>query len=63
MTVFRGSNGMLTSQVGTAFGFGIVAVIAGTWLGAKVFNAISRDTLQRIVYVYIGVSGIVALLI
>ena len=63
MTVFRGSNGMLTRQVGTAFGFGIVAVIAGTWLGAKVFNAISRDTLQRIVYVYIGVSGIVALLI
>ncbi|MGN0214407.1 MAG: sulfite exporter TauE/SafE family protein [Muribaculaceae bacterium] len=63
MTIFRGSNGMLTHDVGNAFCFGIVAVMLGTWLGGKVFNAISRQTLQRIVYVYIGVSGVVALLI
>lgn len=63
MTAFRGSNGMLTGPVGTAFCFGIGAVVAGTWLGAKVFKIISRQTLQRIVYAYIGVSGVVALLI
>lgn len=63
MTVFRGSNGMLTGTVAQAFGFGLFAVVVGTWLGGKVFNRISRQTLQHIVYVYIGASGIVALLI
>ncbi|MGM9803054.1 MAG: sulfite exporter TauE/SafE family protein [Muribaculaceae bacterium] len=63
MTLYRYGNGMLTFHVAQGFALGVPAVLVGTVLGSKVFNKLSRPMLQRIVYVYIGVSGIMALII
>lgn len=61
MTVFRAGNGMLSLNVCKAFACGILAVALGGWLGSKVFERLSQSSLQRVVYIYIGISGIVAL--
>ena len=63
MTAFRYGNGLFTLNVGKAFACGILAVGIGAWLGSKVFSLLTQTSLQRIVYAYIGISGIVALAI
>lgn len=62
MTVFRARNGFLTKEVDTAWCYGLVAVLLGTWVGSKVFDRISTPTLRKIVYIYMGISGIIALI-
>lgn len=61
MTTFRYGNGMVTPSVIKAFACGLIAVGIGGWLGSKVFERLSQSNLQRIIYIYIGISGIVAL--
>ena len=62
MTVFRARNGCLTAEVGTAWCYGLVAVLLGTIAGGKLFDRISTPTLRKIVYAYMGISGVIALL-
>ncbi|MCQ2092302.1 MAG: sulfite exporter TauE/SafE family protein [Fibrobacter sp.] len=62
MTFFRAGNGFVTPAVGIAYGCGIVGVIIGTAIGGKVFKKIPHKVLKKIVYVYMAISGIVALL-
>lgn len=62
MTCFRAGNGFVTPSVGIAYGCGIVGVIIGTAIGGKVFKKIPHKILKKIVYVYMAISGIVALL-
>ena len=61
MTIFRCKAGFLTMSVCQAWCFGILAVCLGTWLGSMVFNCLSTDNLRKIIYIFIGISGIVAL--
>lgn len=61
MTVFRACNGFVTSTVLSAWCWGLPAVLAGTFLGNLVFNRLSLPALRRVVYIYIALSGIVAL--
>ena len=62
MTFYRAGNGFLTLAVGKAWCIGIVAVIVGSWIGGKVFARLSQRRLRFIVYLYMGISGIVALM-
>ncbi|MCQ2089012.1 MAG: sulfite exporter TauE/SafE family protein [Fibrobacter sp.] len=61
MTFFRAGNGFVTPAVGIAYGCGIVGVIIGTAIGGKVFKKILHKVLKKIVYVYMAISGVVAL--
>lgn len=62
MTCYRAGNGFLTPAVGYGWLCGILGVLIGTWIGDKVFSHIPIGTLRIIIYVYMAISGIVALL-
>lgn len=62
MTIFRASNGHFTTTVAQGWCYGIVAVLLGTWIGAKVFRLIPIAMLRKIIYIYMAISGLVALL-
>ncbi len=61
MTLFRAHHGFLTATVCEMWFFGLAAVLAGTWIGGIVFRHISARVLRRIVYLYMAVSGIAAI--
>lgn len=62
MTFYRAANGFLTTSVGYYWCIGIIAVISGSWIGGKIFERISLKRLRYIVYIYMCISGIVAIL-
>lgn len=62
MTIFRFQNGFLTVEVCHAWCYGIAGVLLGTWIGSKVFKRISLPTLRKVVYLFIAISGLVALI-
>jgi len=62
MTFYRAHNGFFTPLVVEYWCYGLCAVLLGTWLGARVFRMIPIQLLRKIIYAYMGVSGIVALL-
>lgn len=62
MTVVRSQNGFLTPAVGEAWIFAIFGVALGTFIGTKVFNRISAGILRKVVYGYMAVSGVIALM-
>lgn len=62
MTLFRFRAGFVTADVGTAYAYGLIAVTIGASIGSKVVKKISHKVLKKIVYVYMAISGIVALL-
>ena len=61
MTIFRARNGHFTSAVAEGWLYGIVAVLIGTWIGAKVFRMIPIAMLRKIIYIYMAISGVIAL--
>lgn len=63
MTVYRAQSGYLTGDVGIGWLFGVVAVFLGVWIGGKVFAKISSLTLRKLVYLYMAVSGLLAIII
>ena len=62
MTLVRAYNGFFTTTVLTDYCFGLGGVIIGTTLGAYVFKRIPNRAFRYVVYVYIGVSGMIILL-
>lgn len=62
MTIYRASSGYLTKEVGISWCMAIPAVFIGTWLGGVVFKYLSLPLLKKIVYAFIGISGIISLL-
>lgn len=62
MTFYRAQHGFLTASVCKAWCFGIIGVLIGTWLGNIIFKMISVATLRKIVYLYMFISGLLALL-
>ena len=62
MTIFRTREGYFTQSVMIGWSCGIIAVLLGTWLGSKVFNKIPLNVLRYVIYLYMAVSGVIALL-
>lgn len=61
MTVYRASHGFLTPVVVTSWCYGLAAVLLGTWLGSLVFRRIPIQLLRKVIYAYMGFSGLMAL--
>lgn len=61
MTFYRAHNGFLTPLVMEYWCYGLLAVLLGTWLGARVFRLFPIGLLRKIVYAYMGLSGVLAL--
>lgn len=62
MSFYRAQNGFLTIEVAQAWCYGVPAVLLGTWIGSLVFSRISIRLLRQIIYAYMAVSGVVAML-
>lgn len=62
MTFYRAGNGFLTMSVGKLFLIALPAVILGILVGGRVYEKISVGLLRKIVYCFIGVAGIAAIL-
>lgn len=62
MTFYRMKNGFLTPTVGMGWLYACIGIIVGTQFGKLVFDKISASTLRKVVYAYMAVSGVVALL-
>ena len=63
MTLYRADSGYLTATVGEAWCYGLLGVVIGTSLGTRVFNKLPVQMLRKIIYIFIGISGLVALLV
>lgn len=63
MTCFRAKEGYFTTSVGIGWCCGIVAVLMGTYFGGLVFNRIPLTALRYIIYIYMAISGIIAMII
>lgn len=61
LSLFRLKEGFITAEVGQAFLVGLPAVFLGISLGAKVYKHIKVDTLRRIIYAFLAVAGLVAI--
>lgn len=62
MTLYRYSHGFVTTTVAHAWICGLPAVLLGTWIGSLVFSRLSIGRLRIIIYVYMAISGIIALI-
>lgn len=62
MTLFRARQGYLTPAVLTSWAWCVPAVLLGTWIGSLVFRRISLPHLRAIIYLYMALSGLLALL-
>ena len=63
MTMVRAYNGFLTPTVGWDYLYGIGGVAIGTTIGGYVFRRISNKWFRYVVYCYIGISGIIMLVV
>lgn len=61
MTLYRAHSGFVTSDVMTAWCWGLPAVFLGTFIGNLVYKHLSLPTLRKVVYIYIAISGVIAL--
>lgn len=61
MTFYRASHGFLTPVVVSSWCYGLAAVLLGTWIGSLVFRRIPIQLLRKIIYAYMGISGLMAL--
>jgi len=62
MTLERGGNGFITPTVLKCWLFAAPSVLIGQWLGIKAFHGVPMASLRKIVYAYIGVAGILAII-
>jgi len=62
MTVYRASNGFVTPLVCKSWLIGVPAILLGLALGSRVFGYISIKLLRKLVYAYIAVAGIIAII-
>lgn len=62
MTAFRAGNGFVTADVGRCFLYCLPAVVAGLVIGAKVYSRLPSVLIRKIVYIFIGLAGIVILI-
>lgn len=63
MTFYRVQGGHFTHIVAISWCCGVGAVLLGAWLGGMVFRRLSGDSLRKVIYLYLVVSGVVALVL
>lgn len=61
MTFFRAGNGFVTPIVLKLWAVAVPGVLAGLWIGGKVYSRIDIALLRKIVYAFLAVAGVVAL--
>lgn len=62
MTIYRAQCGFCTPTVNHCWLYALVGVVVGSWLGKKVFDKIPSPTLRKVIYAYMAISGILALM-
>jgi uncharacterized membrane protein YfcA len=55
--LWLGAKGTITTETIKLFAFGLPCLIAGTWLGLKLFGRIDEATFRKVVLVLLFVSG------
>ena len=60
-TVMRVLNGMITDEILRYTAVGAVGCLLGDWIGRRVFDKLNVDTLKRVIYFGMIVSGILML--
>lgn len=63
MTIFRAGNGMITANVKEGWLAGLAAIFIGISLGALVYKKVPVQKLKKLVYTFIGVSGLAAIVL
>jgi len=63
MSIIRASNGFITGTVAKCWTMAIPAVVVGLIIGAKVFDKIPTKILKKIVYAFLAVSGVMAIVL
>ncbi len=63
MSIYRYFNGFITETVCISWCWGMCGVFFGTWIGTKVFDMIPIHILRKIIYAFLGVSGLLALIL
>ena len=62
MTFYRAHAGFVTREVCIDWCWAVPAVLLGTWVGSLVFKYISLPLLRHIVFIYVGISGVIELI-
>ena len=62
MTGHRAYLGLFTHDVAIAWCWCLPAVLLGTWIGTLVYQRLPIRIIRKIVYAYMGISGVIALL-
>lgn len=62
MTIFRAHEGFLTIAVGLGWIYAAIGIVIGTYIGTKIFDKISANILKKIIYAYMAISGVIALI-
>ncbi|MCQ2204325.1 MAG: sulfite exporter TauE/SafE family protein [Bacteroidales bacterium] len=62
MTAYRAYCGFVTEAVGVAWLYAVAAIFVGSYMGKMVFDRISAKVMKKVIYAYIGISGIMALI-
>ena len=62
MTFFRAGTGFITLDIMKLWGIAIPGVFLGLFVGARVYNRIRVEELRRIIYAFLAVAGLLALL-
>lgn len=62
VTAMRAVNGMINGQVLLLALIGLAAAAAGMLIGQRAFKRMSGDTLRRVVYGFMAVSGVIMLI-
>ena len=62
MTAFRAASGFVTLTVCKAALAALPAVLAGLWIGSRVYSRMPIETVRKAAYLFMAVSGVVALL-
>lgn len=63
MTVYRGGSGFVTADVVKAFLWCLPAVPMGLWVGSKVYDRVPVGKFRRVVYCFIGIAGLAAIVL
>ncbi len=63
MTLFRLRAGFVTPVVVESWALTIPAILIGLWIGSKVFERIRAELLRKIVYAFLALSGVVAIVL
>lgn len=62
MSLYRAASGFTTAVVLRMWALALPAVFLGLWLGARVFARLHADVLRKVVYAFLAVAGLAALL-